>query len=469
MKEFVKWMVGGFAALVLAGLAVLQLSALFSGVTECRPEKNRTPQSFSSNIQTRREFFRPTVSQPVATGFTRTYTLPVSRQVALADTELTVAEQGVKQKLEALLLSRVPTHRLVYDGGKILAGRLVEEHPDYIVFAEKYGESGEMSVKLPRNRIVRLEACPVQQPDISRRDVRFYMEFPDKHFYKSPPYTILTEESFFAIEHIVKQLQNLDAQITKQFGPLIATSRPRNDVQLLIFAKLSEYSIYLDQYAPELKSSFGFYSYAIDRMVVCRQSDADWVKDSKMKIDEIEKQYGVQLHTARERERLNEWKSDAQGKLQARVNEFMQSSIRHEGAHQLFFTLDIQRSAQSGRDWITEGLATFCETEKIGQGNPNRIAELKLALSSGGLIPLSELMALPRCTNSLAYSEAWSITHMLMQPEYRSGFMAYLDWLRNHPAASGVDPVQELCRFITLQPAEFESRWRAHLTELVSR
>ena len=469
MKQFVKWVISGSVALVLAGLAVLQLLALFSGMIEYRSEKKSAPRSFADKIQLLKDFFEPPVRQPEPVRLVQISNLPVQRRMVLPEAELTAAEQAVKQKLEALLLSRAPTHRLVYDGGKILNGRLVEERPDYIVFAEKYGESGEMRANFSRDRIVRLETCAVQPPVVSRRDVRFYMDFPGKHFYKSPPYTILTEESFFAIEHIVEQLQNLNMQILEHFGSLISTSRQRSDVQLLIFSDLDEYLVYCDRYAPELKSNLGFYSHAMDRMVVCHQSDAGWVKKSEMQISAVEKQYGVKLQTASERERLSQWKSDAQGKLLAQANEATQSAIRHEGAHQLFFTLGIQCSAQSGRGWLTEGLATFCETEKVGQINRGRIAELKSALAGRTLIPLRELMALPRCENSLAYSEAWSLTYMLMQPEYRSGFLAYMDWVRNNPELSGTDPVQELCRYIFLQPAELELRWRAYLIELINR
>ena len=469
MKQFVKWLISGLAALVLAGLAALQLLAFFSGVTERQPGKNSAPPSFAGKIQTLKDFFKPPVRQPVSARFVQTFTPPVPRQAVIPDTELTAAEQAVKQKLEALLLSRAPTHRLVYDGGKTLTGRLVEEHPDYIVFAEKYGESGEMSINLPCDRIVRLETCPVQQPVVSRRDVRFYMEIPGKHFYKSPPYTILTEESFFAIEHIVKQQQELYAQFLEWFRPLITVSGRRDDVQLLIISNAGEYSEYRNRYAGELKGGSGFYNFGMDRMVVYHQRDADWVKEGQQQIAAVEKQYQGKLHTEQARQSFDQWKSNARGRLLAQASEATQSVIRHEGAHQLLYALGVQNPMQNGRNWLTEGLATFCETGKAGQINPGRIEELKPALAGGRLIPLNELTALPRCESLLAYAEAWSLTYMLMQPEYRSGFFAYLDEVRRHPAAFAVDPVQELCRFIPLSPAELELRWRARLAELVSR
>ena len=430
--------------------------------------KSSYPQPFVGKFRTPTEVSASSVCQPETVRFVQTSISPVARRVMVpeTDTEMTAEEQAVKQKLEALLLSRSPTHRLVYDGGKTLTGRLMEEHSDYVVFAEKYGESGAMSIRLPRSRIVSLETCPVQQPVVSRRDVRFYMEFPAKHFYKSPPYTIISEESFFAVEHIVKQLQDIYDQITETFNPLITVSGRRDDMQLLIISNADEYFEYRNRYAGELKSGFGFYNSGMDRMVVYHQRDADWVKDGQQKIAAVEKQYEGKLPSAQARESLSQWKSDAQSRLLAQANEATQEVIRHEGAHQLFFSLGVQNPAQNGRGWIAEGLATFCETGKIGQNNSGRIAELKPALADGKLIPLRELMALPRCETLPVYAEAWSLTRMLMQPEYRSGFFAYLDWLRRNPAVPVGDSVAELCRFLSLQSGEFESRWMAYINQL---
>ena len=469
MKRFLKWLVGGMVALAVSVLAAMQLLASFSEMTDFQLGRNTAPQSLAGKFRALIEFFKPPVRQPEPARFVRTVVPQVPRRVTVADTgtEMTAAELAVKQKLEALLRSGAPTHRLVYDSGKTLTGRLVEEHPDYIVFAEKYGASGAMSIKLPRNRIVSLEPCALQQPVISRRDVRFYMEFPAKHFSKSPPYTIISEESFFAVEHIVKQQQELYAQFGEWFSPLIMASERKDDVQLLIISNADEYSEYRNRYAAELKNGSGFYNSGIDRMVVYHQRDADWVKDGQQQIAAVEKQYAGKLQTEQARQSFEQWRIDTQGQLLAQANDATQSVLRHEGAHQLFFSLGIQNPLQNGRSWVTEGLATCCETEKIGQINPGRIAELKPALADGKLIPLRELMTLPRCESLLAYAEAWSLTCMLMQPEYRSGFFAFLDWLRRNPATPVGDPVQELCRFLSSLPSrDFESSWMAYINQL---
>jgi hypothetical protein len=204
----------------------------------------------------------------------------------------------------------------------------------------------------------------------------------------------------------------------------------------------------------------------MDRMAVYHQREADWVKDGKKQITAVEKQYEGKLRTEQARESFSQWKNSAHGQLLSQANEATQAVIRHEGAHQLFFTMGVQHPHQTGRGWVTEGLATFCETEKIGQINSGRTDELKAALAGGKLIPLRQLMAFSRCESPLAYAEAWALTHMLMQPEYRSGFFAYLDWLRSNPAVSAGDPVEDLCRFLPVQSGELESSWTACITRL---
>jgi hypothetical protein len=279
----------------------------------------------------------------------------------------------------------------------------------------------------------------------------------------------MAEESFFAIEHIIKQQQDLYAQFIEWFNPLIVTNASRNDVQMYIFSNADEYSAYCDNYAPELKGGSGFYSHGMDRMVVYCQRDADWVKDGQQQIADAEKQYQGKLDTEQARQSFSRWQTSARGQLMAQADRATQAVIRHEGAHQLLFTLGVQHRMQNGRGWVTEGLATFCETEKIGQVNAGRIDELKAALAGAQLISLQELMAMPRCESPLAYAEAWSLTYLLMQPEYRTGFFAYLDGLRNHSVASSGDPVQELCRFLLIEPAGLELLWRTRIAGLVNR
>lgn len=387
----------------------------------------------------------------------------------LRDKAMTADEALIKQDMELMLTSSAATHRLVYDGSKVMTGRLEEENSGSIIFFQQFGQNGSLRVQLPRSRVVRIENLQEAPPEISLRDIRFHMEFPDKQFYKKPPYTLVTDESFFAVEYIVDELRVLYTQITQEFAPLIVSSERVADIQLLIFSNSKEYEDFRTRDAPRLKGCSGFYSHRAKRMTVYHQRDADWVKDGNRQIDAIEKEYMGKVKSTREWEQLRQWKSSAQGELLGQASKATQRVIRHEGSHQLFFELGIQNSLQMRRGWVTEGLATYCETAHVGWFNESRMEELKPALMNGGLIPFRTILAAPYYDNSLAYAEAWALIHMLMQPEYRSDFFTYLDWLRKHPYGLTSDPVQEICQFLSLSSEELEELWKAYMDKLVRR
>ena len=200
--------------------------------------------------------------------------------------------------------------------------------------------------------------------------------------------------------------------------------------------------------------------------MVLHQRDADWVAEGRRKIAEIAEQQRGQIKTERDRQRFAQWKQENEGRLRARAVESTRRAIRHEGIHQLAFTLGVQSPFQSGRGWVSEGLASFFETGKPGGANDSRLDELKSALAGGQLVPLRRLLAMARCESALDYAEAWSLTCLLMQPEYRAGFFNYLDELRRHPSPFSGDPAEELCRFLSFGPEELETRWQAFIRTL---
>ncbi|MEI7851166.1 MAG: DUF1570 domain-containing protein [Kiritimatiellales bacterium] len=403
----------------------------------------------------------PVVLPPLQTIFRTVQISPHRKALVWTDEDRTV-----QAELNKALVAAGPVQRLIYDRAKTMDGRVVEDHPGYIVFTETFGANGEMSVTLPRERIVRIEPLNVPAPEVTLRDVRFFREFPDKQFYKKPPYTLLTEESFFAVEQIVKQQQELYTQFVDRVGALITATDRREDIQLVIFSDADEYAAYVCRSAPDIKGSVGFYNVAQDQLVVLHQRDADWAAEGRRKIAEIEEQQRGQLKTERERRRFAQWKQENEGRLRAQAVESTRRAIRHEGAHQLAFTLGVQSPFQRGRGWVSEGLATFFETDKPGGANDSRLDELKSALAGGQLVPLRLLLAMERCESARDYAEAWSLTCLLMQPEYRTGFFNYLDELRRHPAPFSGDPEDGLCRFLPFGPEELESRWRAFISKL---
>jgi hypothetical protein len=459
MRRLAGFLIRGSVLLLFVLLAALQIEAFFgTGDPFLLQFRGRAGQfvSFSEHLGVvfrNRKQARPVIRVG-----------PVESSFPMAWTE---RELEAKRSLERLMEQREPTHRLIYDSVKTLTGTLLEDHPGYIVFSQQYGDSGQMSIQLARSRIVRIEECSPGRTEISRRDVRFHMQFPQKNFYKSPPYTIISEESFFAVEDIVKQLQTLYVQITETFKPLITSGARKADIQLLVLSNADEYATYRTRYAFDLEGSSGFYSHSMDQMVVYHQRGSSWVQDGKGRIASLERQYQDTLRTEQARRELVRWKNTEQRKLLAEAHRATHSTIRHEGAHQLLFTLGIQNAAQSGRAWVTEGLAVYCETERVGQLNLRRRDELKEAWAAGRVIPLRRLMSERRFKTSLEYAEAWALMHLLMHPEYRNGFFDYLDWLRMNPGPAK-NSVEELTRFLPVTFPELEEKWMACLRRLSS-
>jgi hypothetical protein len=400
---------------------------------------------------------------PVVQNITRTIHLP--GPPVREELQWTAEDFTAKARLEDILRAREPQQRIVYDGSRVMTGRVEKDLPDAVVFTERFGENGEMTVTIPRDRMVRIEALDVQIPALSLRDVRFFREFPNLNFYKKPPYTLMTEESFFEVERIVQQQRALYEDFLDIFAPLLQTTDRRDDIQILIFSEPDAYWRYLAGRAPELAGSFGFYDRMRDRLAILHQRDADWMTAARQEIAEIEKEHRSLLTTARARSRFARWKRDAIGGLAAQAAESTRQTIRHEGAHQLAFTLGVQNPRQSGRAWLTEGLAVFFETDLPGEVDPSRSAELKEASAVGSFIPLDGLLAASRLKTPLEYAQAGALFGRLMQPDLRAGFFDYLAWLRDHPLPSVRSPSDTLCRFLPLTPAALETAWIGRMAQ----
>lgn len=376
--------------------------------------------------------------------------------------EWTEDDREVQKGLQDMLAAREPPQRLVVDRNRELDGRVIGERPDAIVFAAQIGDSGEVSMPVARGRIVRIEERDVQLPEVTLRDVRFYREFPGKKFYKRPPYTIMTDEPYFAVDLIVEQQQELYARFIELFSPLVEISR-RNDIQLLVFSNADEFELYRLQANGVEKASGGFYNIRQDRLIVLRQRNAGWVKEGKKEIAGIVEEHRGRAQTARARQRLVQWEDDAQNRLSAQADGVTRSILRHEGAHQLAYTLGVQNKLEDGRGWISEGLATYFETGTPGGKNEARTAELESALKNGEWMSIHQLLSVPRCRSGLHYAQAWSLTCLLMQPEYRPAFFAYLAQIRSDSNLSFYSPEEELCYFLGFSPLELQRRWMAFI------
>jgi hypothetical protein len=154
--------------------------------------------------------------------------------------------------------------------------------------------------------------------------------------------------------------------------------------------------------------------------------------------------------------------------LAERANTF---ALVHEVTHQLTFNSGLLNPSSQVPKLISEGLATYAETRRpdakarIGAVNQPRLADLG---KGPDWIPLPDLLASDAAfddpsRSQRAYAAAWLCIFTLMNdPKLRPGLIAYLDRLREGPAADRVKTATETLGDLS----ELEAAMRARATKL---
>ena len=134
---------------------------------------------------------------------------------------LTADELARQHQLETELAAERPTHRLKFRDGHVLDGWVISESPTTIRFRDGFGYSGYVVESYRWGDVVAVDALPATSFEVTARDVRFSSEFPRFHFVKSPPYTIVTDESYGEVQKALGVLTDLREQFRHHFAPLI--------------------------------------------------------------------------------------------------------------------------------------------------------------------------------------------------------------------------------------------------------
>lgn len=395
------------------------------------------------------------------------------------DAAWTAAELAARTALEDRARAELPTHRLLLVGGQQMVGRITAETPGSITFTEQYGDSGEMAMTLDRRRVRSFETLPVKPPAVTYRDVRFHLEFPDMNFYKRPPYSIVTDESYFQVESTVRVLRDLHREFMDVFGPLVDAGRRNESVQVLFFSREEPYRAYQRQYAGNLENAIGFYSVWLGRLVLFNQLSSRMYEEAQQQVQAEEEAHLRMAESAEHRAAIRNWRNDVDRQLTGLAAEQTRTTVRHEGAHQLFYDTGIHSSFRAENDWLVEGLAGYCETPRLGDRDPHRAALLHRQREANQLIPLEQLVN-SRSTSGLmvfgqneqveaAYAQSWCLVHLLMQKEYRERFFSYLRFVRDPANLKEIVRVtgqDVLCRCLGVSPAVLQQAYLAHLDAL---
>jgi len=395
------------------------------------------------------------------------------------DAELTEAERAVKAALANDVAQGVPTHRLIFSTGKVMTGKIVRETSDFIVFRESYGHSGSLDVNVAKTRISTIEILDPAAPEITYSDILFKQEFAAMKLYKRMPYTFVTDDSYFQVEHAIRALGEMYAGFSKTFAPLIRKPLTKGGAQVLFFSREEQFKTYQDRYAPHLASAAGFYSPALDRLVIYNQLSSTNFAVVRHEISSMSSGYRNGSASASERGAIRVWEQDQGRVLSGIAEQQTMSVVRHEGAHQLFHACGVHSPYRTEGNWLLEGLACYCETAHIGDKDPWRTEALRNAAKTKKLIPLDKLVN-SRSYNGLAgaagaeqvelaYNQSWALVHMLMQPEHREKFFGYIRHLREPTKLQEIASqpgLKVLCATMGVAQQELEKQYLAYLKTL---
>jgi hypothetical protein len=288
-----------------------------------------------------------------------------------------------------------------------------------------------------------LEAWPKEAGKTTYRDVRFRMQFPEMSPLLQPPYLVLSDVASSESALVVEALLDLHDEFAEVFGELAARSPGDALIHVLFFSEFRDYLVYQAEAAQGLEETSGFYSPAANRLVLYRSGAPSMSRSGTAKLPPA-----------------------------------LLATVRHEGAHQLFFDYGIHSAHRAENDWLVEGLATYCEEARIGAASVHRLAVLRDATALGRSIPLAHLIAsrspdglLAHRATELAYSQSWALVHLLMTEPYRGSFFQYIRQVRD-PAHFRVvrrtNPMELLCGHLGLTPQELDVRLQHHIDDLAA-
>jgi len=398
----------------------------------------------------------------------------VNPLVADASRPLTADELARKSQLESELAAERPTQRLKLRDGRVLDGRIVSETLSSIRFRDGFGYSGYSVESYRRANVLGVETLPAASFQVSAQDVRFSAEFPQFHFVKSPPYTIVTDESYGEVQKILGVLTNLREQFRSTFGPLIKQDAELQGIHVVFFGSDESFRHYALRAAPFFINSAGFFSSGENRLALLNQLGSSHYAQARNHLDERARAFdgnsdaGQQLATLR---------SDITSEAKS-INERV---IRHEGAHQLFHAYHIQSRYGLEPTWLTEGLAQYCETPDIGHYHTVLADRVIRARKAGRLLPLKTLLnhrdasgffAFHEGDIELAYAESWALVYRLMQDDSRAKFFDYLKSYRDIPgdraaaAMEQVPPETLLEAHLKTDFNSLERQWDSYITHM---
>jgi hypothetical protein len=391
----------------------------------------------------------------------------------------TSEEKNMHQKLERSMQAEQSEDLIICRDGTIITGEILSESENAVTILQTYGDSASMQFVVKRSDIARMDARSVAPVGISYRDVRFRMEFPGMNFYRRPPFTVMTTEKFFDVEEAIRNLEYLHEDVLRSFGPLVEQPSRGKSIQIVFFSHEEEFSAYRKKHAPNLGYSAGFYSPNLDRLVLYDQTSSSEMDAAKRQLSGMHSEYKREYASYSGKAAVYKWHQNQQQKLERLGRQETERVLKHEGAHQLFYTYGVHSAHHSENLWLLEGLATYCESMSVGSRLDYAVEELREASRLNNLVGWQKLVkyrspqGFARLVRNerigLAYSQSWLLTHWLMQPERRNGFFAYIRFIRNPAHAAEVAKMNHfdrLAKYVGVAPSAIPQSLETYLQTL---
>ena len=398
------------------------------------------------------------------------------------DAALTPEQAALKRRLELQLASEHPTHRLTLGNHRVVEGQIVNETPATIMLREEYGYSGSIISAYRRSEIIAIDGLRSNACEVTRQDIALYEQFPNFHFTKVPPYSIVSDAPYADVEKTVRLLTQLREQFEHHFAALIRPNHTPQNIQIVFFSTEEPFRAYARKVAPPFVASAGFYSATENRLVLLNQLGTAEFVDVQDRLTqrrrELESRPDIDpadRHLASTR--LATVKSEMTYEAKAMTERL----IRHEGAHQLVSAYGIQSRYGIEPTWLSEGLAQYCEPSDIGAYHRGLAERLIKARDANRLLPLRTVLnhrdpagffTLGAPGIETAYAESWAMTFFLMQDRHRAKFLDYIKSLRDiHTDAAAIaaykaEPETLLLRALGIDSNTLETQWQQYVTRL---
>lgn len=394
--------------------------------------------------------------------------------------DLSTEEVRALQKLLSESDIFQPTHQLTLTNGRTLQAQLLKENEENLVVRHQTDSRSPEQRIIPRITLERMGPFMPDDPEVTRRDVRFQMAFPDLRFSHSEHYTVLSDAPQNEVEAIKDALEDLRSQYLDIFGSLARYPKPDVSLQVLFFTHESDYRAHQESTAPHLNDSTGYYSPLEDRMVLYNDQFSERTENAQQHVQEEIAFLQDQITSLKKQDELRDFEKRLNRYIQNRAIKNTLFTLRHEGAHHLSYTYGVHSWIHAENAWLIEGMAAYFESPEPGQPLSSYQFSLRNVMRENRMPSLFRLMEvrlpehfghdLPNLRPYEAYALSRSLFIFCMQPRHRDAFFTFL---RDIQAPGNISDLldtprhERLSRTLSLSPGDLESKWRAWLRHYV--